>query len=415
MNTTSAPSNHEPEGITHDLTSPSEHEPRKIVNQDITYIASPKMSQESDNKPSATAGRDPPRQLWFKPPPLQQIGELYFEQGVDPRSTLRANLLSRARHDNESHPISCADAGAPGELDSKPLTAEQQQMQLQGFLYDEFVAKTPLASTDTANTPGELDIRHLVLCAATGVPGELDNKQQTAKQPQIQLQGFSELCPEQGWDPRPILRVDLLSSAHHVKGPHPISCAHAGAPGELDNKQQTAKQPQIQLQGFSELCPEQGWDPRPIPRADLLSSARHVKGPHPISCADACAPGELDNKQLTQLQGFSYDTFFEDQASIPRASCDLEELDNGHQKEYGWLDLQQTNGPFDPELDSHSSCHVPPLQGSNCMCITPRYYMHTAGGHARGSTHHSSCHVPSLQGNNCMSSLNMITCRPMVA
>ena len=107
MNTTSAPSNHEPEGITHDLTSPSEHEPRKIVNQDITYIASPKMSQESDNKPSATAGRDPPRQLWFKPPPLQQIGELYFEQGVDPRSTLRANLLSRARHDNESHPISC--------------------------------------------------------------------------------------------------------------------------------------------------------------------------------------------------------------------------------------------------------------------------------------------------------------------
>ena len=350
MNTTSAPSNHEPEGITHDLTSPSEHEPRKIVDQDITY----------DNEPSATAGRDPLRQLWFKPPPLQQPenGELYSEQGVDHLSTLRADFLSSARHRNESHPISCADAG---------------------------------------------------------VPGELDNKQQTAKQPQIQLQGFSELCPEQGWDPRPILRADLLSSAHHVKGPHPISCAHAGAPGELDNKQQTAKQPQIQLQGFSELCPEQGWDPRPILRADLLSSARHVKGPHPISCADACAPGELDNKQLTQLQGFSYDTFFEDQASIPRASCDLEELDNGHQKEYGWLDLQQTNGPFDPELDSRSFCHVPPLQGSNCMCITPRYYMHTTGGHARGSTHHSSCHVPSLQGNNCMSSLNMITCRPMVA
>ena len=193
----------------------------------ITYIASPKMSQESDNKPSATAGRDPPRQLWFKPPPLQQIGELYFEQGVDPRSTLRADLLSRARHDNESHPISCANAGAPRELDSKPLTAEQQQMQLQGFLHDVFVTKTILASTDTANTPGELDIRHLVLCAATGVPGELGNKRQTAKQPQIQLQGFSELCPEQGWDPRPILRADLLSSARHVKGPHPISCADA--------------------------------------------------------------------------------------------------------------------------------------------------------------------------------------------
>ena len=90
MNTTSAPSNHEPEGITHDLTSPSEHEPRKIVNQDITYIASPKMSQESDNKPSATAGRDPPRQLWFKP------------------------------HADIRHPVLCAATGVPGELDITP-------------------------------------------------------------------------------------------------------------------------------------------------------------------------------------------------------------------------------------------------------------------------------------------------------
>jgi hypothetical protein len=49
MNTTSAPSNHEPEGITHDLTSLSEHEPRETIDgQDGT--SSNSMDTEADSE-----------------------------------------------------------------------------------------------------------------------------------------------------------------------------------------------------------------------------------------------------------------------------------------------------------------------------------------------------------------------------